>query len=49
MEHVVRMATVAEAEVVARLLDDFNREYDTPTPGAGVLTARLRQLLARVP
>lgn len=46
MEHVVRAAAVAEAEVVARLLDDFNREYDTPSPGADVLTVRLRQLLA---
>lgn len=31
MEQVVRAAAVAEAEVVARLLDDFNREYDTPS------------------
>lgn len=46
MESVVRIATVAEAGVVAGLLDDFNREYGTPTPGVGVLTARLRQLLA---
>lgn len=46
MEQVVRAAAVAEAEVVARLLDDFNREYDTPSPGMDVLTVRLRQLLA---
>lgn len=46
MEHVVRAAVVAEAEVVAQLLDDFNREYDTPSPGVAVLSARLRQLLA---
>lgn len=44
MEHVVRVAAVTEAEVVARLLDEFNREYDTPTPGVDVLTRRLRQL-----
>ena len=42
----VRPATAAEAGVVATLLDDFNREFDTPTPGAQVLTARLRRLLA---
>jgi GNAT superfamily N-acetyltransferase len=32
--------------VVARLLDTFNREYDTPTPGVDVLRRRLDQLLA---
>jgi GNAT superfamily N-acetyltransferase len=41
-----RVASVADAEVVAGLLDDFNREYDTPTPGPDVLATRLRTLLA---
>ena len=41
-----RVATVAEAAEVARLLDAFNREYDTPTPGTAVLATRLEQLLA---
>lgn len=45
MKHNVRVATVAEAGVVARLLDAFNREYDTPTPGTEVLARRLRELL----
>jgi GNAT superfamily N-acetyltransferase len=45
VEHDVRTAGTAEVGVVARLLDDFNREYDTPTPGTRVLAARLRQLL----
>lgn len=40
------MATVDDADVVGRLLDDFNREFDTPTPGPGVLADRLRVLLA---
>jgi GNAT superfamily N-acetyltransferase len=40
-----RRAGADEAEVVARLLDAFNREYATPTPGVRVLAARLRRLL----
>ena len=43
----VRVAGVADAKVVATLLHDFNREFGTPTPGVGVLTARLQRLLAR--
>jgi len=31
---------------VAGLLDAFNREYDTPTPGTAVLTTWLERLLA---
>jgi GNAT superfamily N-acetyltransferase len=31
---------------LADLLDRFNREYDTPTPGPGVLATRLESLLA---
>lgn len=41
----VRVAGVADAAVVARMLDDFNREFETPTPGVDVLTARLQGLL----
>ncbi|MGH7748666.1 MAG: GNAT family N-acetyltransferase [Candidatus Dormibacteria bacterium] len=41
-----RVATVAEAGTVARLLDAFNREYSTPTPGPAILATRLRRLLA---
>jgi GNAT superfamily N-acetyltransferase len=41
-----RVASAGEAEDVARLLHDFNVEFDTPTPGVEVLTSRLGDLLA---
>jgi GNAT superfamily N-acetyltransferase len=45
-QHPVRRATASDADVVAALLDAFNREFDTPSPGTEVLSARLRRLLA---
>ncbi|RMI33387.1 GNAT family N-acetyltransferase [Nocardia stercoris] len=42
----IRRAVVDDARAAARLLDDFNREFDTPTPGVEALTARLTTLLA---
>ncbi len=42
----LRTAGVADAAVVADLLDRFNREYETPTPGPAVLVARLKRLLS---
>nr|MDT0662839.1 GNAT family N-acetyltransferase [Micromonospora sp. DSM 115978] len=44
-ERPVRPATASDARIVANLLDAFNREFDTPTPGVGVLAARLERLL----
>ena len=44
--HEPRRAQVADAILVAELLDRFNREYDTPTPGPAVLATRLEALLA---
>lgn len=43
---VVRRARVEDAETVARLLHDFNTEFDTATPGVDAIAARLRALLA---
>ncbi|MDS2172901.1 MULTISPECIES: GNAT family N-acetyltransferase [unclassified Nesterenkonia] len=41
----VRRAGPEDAGMVARLLDDFNTEFGSPTPGAAVLAERLRRLL----
>ena len=43
---VVRRATPADADAVAVLLDEFNLEFQCPTPGSEVLARRLRVLLA---
>lgn len=49
MEHLPfdrpRVAAAADAATVAALLDAFNEEYETPTPGTAVLATRLRRLL----
>jgi len=42
----VRRATAADAASVGRLLDDFNREYDWPSPGPEALAERVAELLA---
>ena len=44
----VRVAGEREAGVAAALLDAFNREFGTATPGPEVLAARLRALLPSV-
>jgi len=41
-----RRAGPDDVAVVARLLHDFNTEFDTPSPGTAVLTRRLQSLLA---
>jgi ribosomal protein S18 acetylase RimI-like enzyme len=42
----VRQATAEDAEAIAQLLHDFNREYDEPTPDPATLAGRVRRLLA---
>lgn len=42
----VREATSEDAGAIGELLDAFNREFDDPTPGAGVLAERVARLLA---
>jgi ribosomal protein S18 acetylase RimI-like enzyme len=42
----VRIGQLADAVTVGRLLHDFNREFDEPTPGPDQLADRVRQLLA---
>jgi ribosomal protein S18 acetylase RimI-like enzyme len=41
----LRVASEADAVDVGRLLDEFNREYDDPSPGPQWLTERIRELL----
>jgi ribosomal protein S18 acetylase RimI-like enzyme len=43
----VRRATPEDAHDVARLLHDFNTEFDEPTPDVEPLSRRLRDLIAR--
>jgi ribosomal protein S18 acetylase RimI-like enzyme len=45
MTHLVRLADADDAAVVGRLLHDFNREFDEPTPTPAALAERLRQLI----
>lgn len=45
-EPAIRVATADDMPDVARLLHDFNREYDVPTPPPGPLAERLRTVLA---
>jgi GNAT superfamily N-acetyltransferase len=46
VESEIRRATAGDATAAARLLHDFNSEYEDSTPGVAVLTERLGELLA---
>jgi len=41
----VRPADAADAEIIGRLLHDFNTEFDEPSPGPRALAERIRELL----
>jgi ribosomal protein S18 acetylase RimI-like enzyme len=41
----VRRATPGDAEAVARLLQDFQEEFDEPSPGVEALTERYEKLI----
>lgn len=43
----IRLAAIEDASTVAALLDAFNREFDTSTPGPAALAVRLTRLLAQ--
>ena len=43
----VRRAGPADAQVVGRLLFDFNTEFEAPTPDADTFAGRFRDLLGR--
>lgn len=43
----VRRGNVDDAQVIAQLLHDFNREFDEPTPAVEALAERVAHLLQR--
>ena len=45
-EPVIRQPVGGDLDAVGRLLHDFNREFDEPTPAPGVLSERIAQLVA---
>jgi ribosomal protein S18 acetylase RimI-like enzyme len=44
-EMTIRRATPGDAEVVARLLNDFQQEFDEPSPGVEALAERYADLI----
>lgn len=45
-ERLVRLADEADAVLIGRLLDAFNREYDEPSPGPAKIAERIAELMA---
>lgn len=45
MAEPIRAARIEDADAVARLLRDFNAEYDDPAPGQEEMAERIRALL----
>ncbi len=44
--HPVHVAGLEDVDSIGRLLHDFNREFDAPTPSPSVLAERFRTLLS---
>lgn len=44
-EPIIRVAGPDDCQVIGRLLDAFNREYDDPTPGPAKLAERVGRLM----
>ncbi len=42
----MRLADEADAVLIGRLLDAFNREYDEPSPGPAKIAERIAELMA---
>ncbi len=45
-QHSVRIAGLEDVDSIGRLLHDFNREFNEPTPSPSALANRFRSLLA---
>ena len=45
-QHAVRTAGLEDVDSIGRLLRDFNREFNEPTPSPSALATRFRSLLA---
>jgi ribosomal protein S18 acetylase RimI-like enzyme len=42
----VRVAGLGDAGAIGRLLHDFNREFNDPTPGPAALSKRIQQMIS---
>lgn len=45
VNELVRLAAAQDIGDVSQMLDDFNTEFDEPTPGVATLTQRIKLLM----